>query len=90
MDHTTLRKLKAEYRNAETRQEQRRIEDAVLEEVLWDGEKIGGDSPFAEYTEEEWERIKEFVSEDAPNDVRRLLRKPYLSGLSEDGRFDHL
>jgi len=81
MDTKRLHQLRTEYRNADSRREERRIENDVLEAVLWEEESEPENTAFAVYSREELEAIQRFISEDRSEEVARLLRRPYVKDL---------
>lgn len=78
MDTKLLHQLRREYRNADSRREERRIENDVVEAVLWQEDSEPEDTAFAVYSREELEAIQQWISEDRSEHVAMLLRRPYL------------
>ena len=81
MDTKRLHQLRTEYRNADSRRDERRIENDVLDVVLWQEGSEPEDTAFAVYSREELEAIERFLSEDRSEEVARLLRRPYLENI---------
>jgi hypothetical protein len=78
-----IEELMSDYHAADTRREQREIENEILELTVW-GEQPDreDDSAFATFSKGEWDAVYDAVEvEDRDLNVEALLRRPYFVDL---------
>lgn len=81
IDVAKLTELVNAYSEADSEKERREIENEVLEATVWSQkEPQQREAGFAVYSASQVEAISQYVT-DPSEEVKRLLRKPYLSYL---------
>jgi uridine kinase len=79
IDGAQLRELIRQYRAASDREEQRQIEDQVLQETVWQVPSESSEDG-ASLSKEEFEQVYSELPEDAKH-ARRILRTLHFRGL---------
>ncbi len=78
-----IEELMSDYHAAETRREQREIENDILELTVWGEQPDREDDPaFATFSKEEWDAICDAVEVvDNVKEIEAQLRRPYFVNL---------
>jgi hypothetical protein len=78
-----IAELMIDYHAADTRQEQREIENDILDLTVWGEQPDREDNPaFATFSKEEWDAIHGSIDvADDDQDVEMLLRRSYFVDL---------
>ncbi len=78
-DTNRVSELVEKYKETETRQERRAIEDEILEATVWQESTRfeNSEEQFATYSRKELERISDAIETD-DKEIQALLRKPYI------------
>jgi hypothetical protein len=78
-----IEELMSDYHAADTRREQREIENDILELTVWGEQPDREDDPaFATFSKEQWDALCDGVEvADNVKEIESLLRRPYVVDL---------